>query len=234
LLHALSLVESRCEVTDMSRSASLPTRPQVRALAAPQLGLPHALLAVVLLALLASVAPARAEPAAVQAHASFLALSAASPQYQRARLSSALSFAEAAQAAGASATFGWLEQSGEVRLISHGVYPSATRLARSEREVENTRPIRALGELPRYLLICSWTLVDGQVRGPTLAYAERDDANGRQSSTRNYASLSVPWRPTSLRRARQPFAGHDWCGEIARNGVSSAPLWLEGASQVVR
>ncbi|MCQ4345963.1 hypothetical protein NGA35_00675 [Pseudomonas stutzeri] len=168
----------------------------------------------------------RAEPlsAAPQAHASFLAMSAASPQHQRARLSTALEFATAPQASGVSATFGWLEATGEILLMSHGPYPSAAQVARSAREVESAAPIHTFGELPRYLLICSWR-EDGADEPPTLAYAERDDANAREHSTRSYASLSVPWVPTAARRAQQPFAGHDWCGELAHDGRSSAPLW---------
>lgn len=170
------------------------------------------------------------EPAAPQAHASFLAMSAASPQHQRARLSTALQFGAEASEPGLTATFGWLEGSDEVLLMSHGPYPSAAPLARSEREVESAAPIRALGELPRYLMVCSWHA--GAT--PTVAYAERDDANGREHSTRAYASLSVPWVPTAARRAQQPFAGRDWCGEIALGGRSSAPLWQAEERQAAR
>lgn len=209
----------------------LPSSARAHAVAVdePALRMSHALLGAALLALLATAGQARAErlaeATAPLAHASFLAMSADSPEHQRARLSTALQFAAAPEASGASATFGWLEATGEVRLMSHGSYPSAAQLARSEREVESATPIRALGELPRYLMICSWTVAGGEAQAPTLAYAERDDANGRQSSTRTYASLSVPWVPTSAWPAQLAFAGHDWCGEIARSGQSSAALW---------
>lgn len=213
----------------MPRSLPSSVRPRAIAVSAPAQRRPHLLLGAALLAALAGAAQVRAEAlpeaAAPQAHASFLAMSAVSPEYQRARLSTALQFATAPEEPGASATFGWLEATGEVLLMSHGPYPSAVARARSEREVESVMPIRALGELPRYLMICSWKAADGEAQPVTLAFAERDDANGRQSNTRDYASLSVPWVPTAARRAQQVFAGHDWCGEIARSGQSSALLW---------
>lgn len=166
------------------------------------------------------------EPTPPLAHASFLAMSGTNlPGRQRAQLSSALRFAERAPASGYGATFGWMEGSGEVLLIGHGPSRPGSPLTRTQRVLEGGVPIRAFAELPRYLLVCSWEATGSEGVLPLAAYAERDDANGRQRSTRAYVSLSVPWVPTAARRAQQVFGGHDWCGEIARSGQSSAPLW---------
>lgn len=175
------------------------------------------------------------EPMQPRAHASFLAMSVVHlPGRQRAQLSSALQLDDRqAPVSQYGATFGWMEGSGEVLLISQGASQSNSLLARTQRVLEGGVPIRAFAELPRYLMLCSWGEV-GEAQEevpPVMAYAERDDANGRRRSTRAYDSLSVPWVPTAARRAQQVFAAHDWCAEIAHSGQSSAPLWQADGRQ---
>lgn len=219
---------------------SLPPSARAVTLSAPLFSAMGARLVLLGALLLCSLAPVRAElspeRAEPRAHASFLAMSVASPDIQRARLSTAMRLAgdQGQDATTLSATFGWMEDSGSVLLMSHGPCQSSSPLARTQRVVESTVPIHSLTELPRYLMICSWRLEDGVAREPTVAYAERDDANGRVRSTRDYASLSVPWVPTAARHAQAHFSGHDYCGEIARSGTTAALPWPAASRQAAR
>lgn len=162
---------------------------------------------------------------APSAHGSFLAMYAPAAGKQGSRLSTAVERPDGRAVAGASAAFGWMEASDRVFLIVHRQEVASLLLARAQRVVETASPIQSLGELPRYLMICAWDSSEAQAGRPVVAYAERDDANMRRRTTRNYSDLSVPWVPTASRRAAAKFAGHDYCGEIARSGTSVAQLW---------
>lgn len=189
-----------------------------------------ALFAALLLLIVAGIRLVDAEPQAAAAeplaHGSFLAMYVPNAAgRQGSRLSTVMEQADGRAVAGASAAFGWMEDGDQVLLIVHRQAVPSLSLARAQRVVETARPIRALSELPRYLMICTWDTAAGQAGRPTVAYAERDDANMRSRKTRRYANLNVPWVPTASKRVAARFAGHDYCGEIARTGQSAARLW---------
>lgn len=114
---------------------------------------------------------------------------------------------------------------GDVRLMHYVAYVPSLAESYTAREIPLSASEQpAIQNLPRYILTCAWPADDPGLSIFTI-YTERDDV---ASSSRD-GRLSVQWRTVPSRRARDKFAGHDYCGEIAQTKESSAPLWLPGA-----
>jgi hypothetical protein len=124
------------------------------------------------------------------------------------------------------ATFGWFE-SGEVKLLDYAGYVPSIRQASTRRQVKPPKFPLDPQATPRYMMVCAWPLDDKRMPGkPGAAYGERDDANMRVKESSVGTLLGVLWVSVPATRVAKKFEAKDWCGEIAKTGQSSAPLWL--------
>lgn len=126
---------------------------------------------------------------------------------------------------GGTASFGILE-GGLVMLLTHARYVPSLVPAGARRKVMTAKPPLDAKQLPRFIMVCAWP-VDGDRAGkPVAGYAERDDANLVVLPEKYAVGLTASWVSIPANRAPAAFAQRDYCGEIAKTGNSSAPLWL--------
>lgn len=126
---------------------------------------------------------------------------------------------------GGVASFG-IPDGGSVMLLAHASYVPSLTPAGARRQVMTTTPPLDAKQLPRFIMVCVWPL-DGDKPGKLVTgYAERDDANMSVIPEKYHVGLTVQWNTIPANRAPAQFAQRDFCGEIAKTGKSSAPLWL--------
>lgn len=129
---------------------------------------------------------------------------------------------------GGSAAFG-VDDAGNVTFIGHTEYQPTQGLSSVRRQFETPKPPMTGEQAPRYLMVCSWPVNEvHKAAGPlTVGYAERDDSATSVSKDGTLQeSINVKWTPVPSVRAKEKFSKADYCGEVAKTGKSSAPLWL--------
>ncbi|MDL2355161.1 MAG: hypothetical protein QFF03_07885 [Pseudomonadota bacterium] len=129
---------------------------------------------------------------------------------------------------GASAEFG-VDDQGRVMWIGQTDYQPTQGHTTVRRNFETPAPPMTTEQGPRYVMVCSWPLnADRKQAGPIQAgYAERDDSRASVSHDGTLQeSISMSWTAVPAARARDKFAAHDFCGEVAKTKNSSAPRWL--------
>jgi len=126
---------------------------------------------------------------------------------------------------GGIASFGVVE-GGLVMLLTHARYVPSLVPAGARRNVVTAKPPLDVKQLPRFMMVCAWPVQGENPRQPVAGYAERDDANLVEIPEKYAVGLTVSWVSIPANRAPAAFAQRDYCGEIAKTGKSSAPLWL--------
>ena len=126
---------------------------------------------------------------------------------------------------GGIASFG-VPDDGAVMLLTHARYVPALNPAGVRRNVMTSTPPLDARQLPRFIMVCVWPLKGDKPGEPVAGYAERDDANIVVLPQKYFVGLTVQWHSIPANRAPAVFAQRDFCGEIAKAGKSSAPLWL--------
>lgn len=191
-------------------------------------GGPRALIATaVLLALGGRLEGASAvDAAAPKASASLQGASwYATPSKQRFTILAALLAHQHSRMSGGSASFGAMD-SGEIVWVTHAAYLPSLNPAISRRVVKTPTPPLGVTQMPRFLMVCSWPVVDGKPGPPIAGYAERDDASMSVREGTYYVTLSAQWVAVPALRAAAKFAARDHCGEVAASQRSSVPRWL--------
>lgn len=163
-----------------------------------------------------------------QYSASFLTMYSESPYNKRkphGNIHTNVHFEQEVSTAGGSAVFGWMEDTGQVVLMTHAKYLPSLTLAATTREVEFNHPLESVAQAPRYLMTCIWQRDDGRIAPAMRLYAERDDANSSAKTRRDHQSVLVSWAAVPASRAEKRFSAHDYCTEVATRETTSAPVW---------
>ncbi|MEJ8846953.1 hypothetical protein [Variovorax rhizosphaerae] len=129
---------------------------------------------------------------------------------------------------GASAAFA-VDDDGKVTAVGQTAYQPTQGLSTVRREFDTPKPPMTGEQGPRYLMVCSWPLDDQRhAAGPvSIGFAERDDTRTKVSKDGTLQeSLTMHWVGIPAPRAQAKFAAKDYCGEVARTGKSSAPMWM--------
>jgi len=129
---------------------------------------------------------------------------------------------------GGAAAFG-VDDAGNVTFIGRTEYQPTQSLSTVRRKFETPKPPMTGEQAPRYLMVCSWPVDDAhKANGAvTTGFGERDDsATSISKDGTLQESLNVKWTSVPSARAKGKFSKTDYCGEVARTGKSSAPLWL--------
>lgn len=127
--------------------------------------------------------------------------------------------------AGGAASFGWMD-SGSVVLLAHAKVLPSIYPALAKRAVHTPKPPLDKDQLPRFVMVCAWPIVEGKPGKASAGFAERDDANIDMRREKYSTSLRVNWVSVPAARGQDKFGRSDYCGEIARTSQSTAPLWL--------